>query len=857
MNFARVIVDVPVRSVSRPFDYRIPPEMQDWVAVGSRVGVPFGGRTVQGFVVGLSDESEYKHGRIKPIRDLLDLVPPLPPDLVELGSWIAEKYACHETTALQAMIPSALKGKAERFIHASESAGSAEESEHIGRLLADLPEDMGELSLFGSPSTADVPSALEILEYVRSRGQVKAEQLRLNFPGREKTVQALIRGGLLFESQEIRDRMGRKTVKTVVLNVDAERAAEELESFPARAKKQKEVFAFLTELGVPMPLKEVMSVLGVTSSAVKSLEEKGLVRFEDVEVFRDPYAGRNFKPSQAPKLTDEQQNVYDAVVERLYARREGVFLLHGITGSGKTEVYLQSIERCLEQGRQAIVLVPEISLTPQMVERFKSRFGAKVAVMHSRLSGGERYDEWRKIREGRVQVAIGARSAIFAPFKDIGLIVMDEEHESSYKQEESPKYHARNVAVKRAEQHDAVVILGSATPSLETYHASRSQSDPHFSPVLTEISLRALGSELPGVNIIDMREELKEGNRSMFSRDLHKAIEQRLERGEQTVLLLNRRGYSTFVMCRTCGYVAECPNCDISLTFHQRSNNLRCHYCGHAETVPETCPECASEHIRYFGTGTQRVEEELAKLFPAIRVVRMDVDTTSEKGSHEKLLQQFRDKKADVLLGTQMVAKGLDFPDVTLVGVIAADSALNLPDFRAAEKTFQLLTQVAGRAGRHHLPGEVFIQSYNPDHYSVLHASKHDYHSFVREELGHRRKLGYPPYCRLILVTFSHEQLPVVVRMAENYAAMIKEKAKARGWLARMDKLVPNVLDLLGPIASPIPRIKNRYRFQCMIKWRGEMDAALLAREIADELEDTAKEQDLLISIDVDPQVMM
>ncbi|WP_172250081.1 primosomal protein N' [Saccharibacillus deserti] len=857
MNFARVIVDVPVRAVSRPFDYRIPPEMQEWIAVGSRVGVPFGGRTVQGFVVGLSDESEYKHGRIKAIRELLDLVPPLPEDLVELGSWIADKYACHKSTALQLMIPAALKGKAERFIHAVRKPEGEEEEQEIGRLIEELPEDGGELSLFGGSSAVDVSSAREILEYVRNRGQVKAEQLRQSFPGREKAVQALIKGGLLFESQEIRDRMGRKTVKTVVVNVDAQRAAEELEHFPARAKKQKEIFAFLVELGIPMPQKEVLSVLGVTASAIKSLEDKGLVRLEDVEVFRDPYEGRDFKPSIAPKLTDEQQQVYDAVIQRLNARREGVFLLHGITGSGKTEVYLQSIERCIAQQRQAIVLVPEISLTPQMVERFKSRFGSKVAVMHSRLSGGERYDEWRKIREGRVQVAIGARSAIFAPFKDIGLIVMDEEHESSYKQEESPKYHARNVAVKRAEQHNAVVILGSATPSLETYHAARSQSDPHFSPILTEISLRALGSSLPGVNIIDMREELKEGNRSMFSRDLHKAIEQRLERGEQTVLLLNRRGYSTFVMCRTCGYVAECPNCDISLTYHQRSNNLRCHYCGHAETVPETCPECGSEHIRYFGTGTQRVEEELAKLFPAIRVVRMDVDTTSEKGSHEKLLQKFRDKKADVLLGTQMVAKGLDFPDVTLVGVIAADSALNLPDFRAGEKTFQLLTQVAGRAGRHHLPGEVFIQSYNPEHYSIIHASKHDYHSFVREELGHRRKLGYPPYCRLILVTFSHEQLPVVVRMAENYAAMVKEKAQARGWLARMDKLAPNVLDLLGPIASPIPRIKNRYRFQCMIKWRGEMDAALLAREIADELEDTAKEQELLISIDVDPQVMM
>ncbi|GAF07192.1 helicase PriA [Paenibacillus pini JCM 16418] len=503
------------------------------------------------------------------------------------------------------------------------------------------------------------------------------------------------------------------------------------------------------------------------------------------------------------------------------------------------------------------MLVPEIALTPQMVERFKGRFGDQVAVMHSRLSGGERYDEWRKIREGKANVVVGARSAVFAPFSDLGLIIMDEEHETSYKQEESPKYHARDVAIRRAQQHGAVVILGSATPSLESYHAARSQANPDFSPMLLEMKKRALGNRLPEVHVVDMREELKEGNRSMFSRDLHQALDARLERKEQTVLLLNRRGYSTFVMCRSCGYVAGCPECDISLTYHQKSNNLRCHYCGYAEPAPEVCPECGSEHIRFFGTGTQRVEEELAKLFPGIRVIRMDVDTTTEKGSHEKLLKQFRDQKADVLLGTQMVAKGLDFPNVTLVGVITADSALNLPDFRAAEKTFQLLTQVAGRAGRHQLPGEVVIQSYTPEHYSIVHASGHDYDSFVREELRHRRSLHYPPYCRLILVTLTHEQLPLLVRMAENMVTTLQGKAKQRGWYGSLDRLTSDAFEVLGPVASPIPRIKNRYRFQCMIKWRGNIDAVALTREAAEQLEDSAQGQKLLISIDVDPQMLM
>ncbi len=444
-----------------------------------------------------------------------------------------------------------------------------------------------------------------------------------------------------------------------------------------------------------------------------------------------------------------QADVYETITRTVIARESKVFLLQGVTGSGKTEVYLQSIALCIEQGRQAIVLVPEISLTPQMVERFKSRFGDAVAVLHSRLSGGERYDEWRKIKERRVKVAIGARSAIFAPFEQIGLIIIDEEHESSYKQEETPKYHAREVAVKRARQHNAVVVLGSATPSLESFMAARRASLQLGGGALLPLPQRALGRPLPPVEVVDMREELKDGNRSMFSRRLHSALQQCLERGEQAVLLLNRRGYSTFVMCRSCGYTAGCPHCDISLTYHQRTRMLRCHYCGHAERSPETCPDCGSEHIRFFGTGTQRVEEELVKLFPGIRVIRMDVDTTTEKGSHEKWLTQFGQHKADVLLGTQMVAKGLDFPLVTLVGVIAADSSLNLPDFRAAEKTFQLLTQVAGRAGRHHLPGQVVIQSYMPEHYSIQTAKLHDYDAFLEEELKHRRLLSYPPFCGL------------------------------------------------------------------------------------------------------------
>ncbi|WP_223066470.1 primosomal protein N' [Paenibacillus caui] len=840
---AKVIVDVPSRDTDRPFDYRIPPEMAGWIEVGSRVGVPFGRRTVQGFVVGLKEQSEMAPSRIKPIQELLDHLPPLPPDLVELSAWMSRKYACTAILALQAMIPSALKGKAERYVSAASE--TADDSEHVHS------------SALFALSSALPADSLSILEYVKSAGTVSLTELGNRYPDQGEAVKSLLSQGLLIESQLIKDQVRKKTVKTVAAAVEGEAAQEALSSFTGHARRQKEVLSFLLEVGITISMQELLSTLGVTAGTVKKLAEKGYAVIEDVEVFRDPYRNRRFKATGPLELTEEQQTVFKRISGALKNQVHETFLLHGVTGSGKTEVYLQAIDRCISQGRQAIVLVPEISLTPQMVERFKGRFGEKVAVLHSRLSGGERYDEWRKIREGKAQVAIGARSAVFAPFKRLGLIVMDEEHETSYKQEETPKYHARDVAVKRGMQHGAVVILGSATPSLESYHAARSQSNDEFAPVLLEMRSRPLGSKLPKVHIVDMRSELKDGNRSMFSRPLHQAIVDRLARGEQSVLFLNRRGFSTFVMCRSCGYVANCPDCDISLTFHQKSNNLRCHYCGHAEPAPSICPECGSEHIRYFGTGTQRVEGELAKLFPGIRVIRMDVDTTTEKGSHERLLQAFREHKGDVLLGTQMVAKGLDFPNVTLVGAIAADSALNLPDFRAAEKTFQLLTQVAGRAGRHQLPGEVFIQSYMPEHYSIVHASKHDYFSFVREELTHRRGLGYPPYCRLILVTLSHEHMPVLVRMAENFAGELRGSAVKSGYFGSLDRLSAEAMDILGPIASPIPRLKKRYRFQCMVKYRGDIGVVELVRQTAAAMLDGNKDPLFQISIDVDPQMLM
>ncbi|GMK43118.1 primosomal protein N' [Paenibacillus glycanilyticus] len=831
---AKVIVDVPSRQTDRPFDYKVPPGMESWIEVGSRVGVPFGPRVLQGFVIELAETADVDPMKLKAVSELLDPVPPLLPDLIELAKWMSDKYCCSWTTALQAMIPAALKGKAERYISLNDDPDYTADDYGLTAL---LPEEM--------------------LTWIGRQKQLKLETLQQRYPEHSAAIKEALRDGLLQEQTSIRDRLAIRKVLTVFPPDDEAAAREALESFPARAGKQRELLAFMLERGEAMTLQALLAEAGGSPASVRALADKGLLGLHEVEQERDPYAGRDFQRTVPLPLMPGQQDVYERIAGTVSRGEPQVLLLHGVTGSGKTEVYMQSIQHCLELGKQAIVLVPEISLTPQMVERFKGRFGEAVAVLHSRLSNGERYDEWRKIRSRRVQVAIGARSAIFAPFERIGLIIIDEEHESSYKQEESPKYHARDVAVRRARQHGAAVVLGSATPSLESFAAASRQPAPGKESALLPMPERVGSRPMPPVQVIDMRGELQDGNRSMFSRKLHAALADRLERGEQSVLLLNRRGYSTFVMCRSCGYTAACPHCDISLTYHQKSRALRCHYCGHAELAPKECPSCSSEHIRYFGTGTQRVEEELAKLFPGIRVIRMDVDTTSEKHSHEKLLKQFGDRKADVLLGTQMVAKGLDFPYVTLVGVIAADTSLNLPDFRSAERTFQLLTQVAGRAGRHHLPGEVIIQTYSPEHYAILTAQHHDYAAFVREELKHRSVMGYPPFCRLVLVTMSHEQLPLLSSVSEQFAERLRGLAADEGVLGPLEGGLPRAMDILGPVASPISRMKDRYRFQCVIKYRGNIDVpALLRLAMAPFVEGSPAKQ-AQFSIDVDPQVIL
>ncbi|SDW02278.1 replication restart DNA helicase PriA [Marininema mesophilum] len=778
-RIAAVYVDVSAHGTDRAFDYLIPEALLSEVKVGSRVQVPFGPRKLMGYVAGFPTITNAK--RLKSIHHVLDLTPPLTPELVGLAEWSAQTWLCPVISVLHGMVPAVLKGRYQRIISLpiGEQGGISE--------LADEGEQ-------------------KLLTCLQERKEV-TEEYALALPGVTRSLlRTLVEEGRLQSDIRVGDQITRKTRTWVLPGVGDASLQEAMEELPPQASRQKEVLAFMQARPEGIPLPELLTHLGVSRSAVNRLIEKGLLLREEREEYRDPYAHRSFKQTTPLPLTEEQQRAFDAIKTPMVEKRNHSILLHGVTGSGKTEIYLQAITETLNMGRQAIVLVPEISLTPQMVERFKGRFGDRVAVLHSGLSKGERFDEWRRIRSGGVEVAIGARSAIFAPFVNIGLIIMDEEHESSYKQEETPRYHAREVAKKRCQIHDAVLVMGTATPSVETYYRARTGEYEWIT-----LSERVHGRPFPRMDIVDMREELRSGNRSIFSKSLRSALNECVDRGGQAVLFLNRRGHSTFILCRECGKTVDCPHCDISLTYHRTNGTLRCHYCGHNERVPESCPVCGSSHIRYFGTGTQRVEEELTRLLPGMRTIRMDVDTVSRKGAHERLLQAFGEGKADVLLGTQMIAKGLDFPRVTLVGVIAADSMLHLPDYRAAERTFQLLTQVGGRAGRHEAPGRVVVQTYTPEHYSIRMAAQYEGEPFYRQECLLRKQHGYPPFCEVFQIRMSHPDLASLMQLAHRVVGDLRP-------------LLPEKANLLGPVPAPIPRIKDRYRVQIMIKITGHID---------------------------------
>ena len=627
---------------------------------------------------------------------------------------------------------------------------------------------------------------------------------------------------------------------------------------PKLPKRQQEVWNIIEERR-ELPLQELVELAETTAATVRRLEDKGLVAISAQIAERDPYSGDHILPTQPLPLNEAQARALAAVLRAmdeagekqeapntkasgLQQRQGGVFLLHGVTGSGKTEVYLQAIAHALDQGKGAIVLVPEISLTPQTVERFKARFSSGphqtlVAVLHSHLSSGERHDEWHKIRQGRARIAIGARSAIFAPIDPLGLIIVDEEHEQTYKQEEAPRYHARDVAIMRGQMEQATVLLGSATPCLESYYNCKKGKY-----TLLELPERADDKQMPLVRIVDMRQTIRRGKGiPIFSPQLHDAIALRLERHEQTILFLNRRGYSSSLQCPRCGYVAGCPNCSVSLTYHRHEQRLSCHICGHNEPVPSTCPNdsCRNPEIRYAGLGTQRVEETLGKLFPNARVVRMDSDALKRKEDYRRILGDFRGGRIDILLGTQMIAKGLHFPNVTLVGIIYADLALQLPDFRAGERTFQLLTQVAGRAGRGDIEGEVFVQAFTPFHPAIQFARRHDFVGFYEQELEFRQQLKYPPVSRVALLTLRGRN-EEKVRFSSEHIRRSLDKG-----LAGFKELVVS-----GPAPAPLLRAETYYRYQLMLR---TPRMTVLSRKLAELTQAQVLPEDVKLVVDIDP----
>lgn len=802
---AKVIVDVPTMQTDQPFTYLVPENLNEQLAVGMRVEVPFGNgnRHVQGFVLAIEPMAatvlDETNVQLKELVAVLDLKPVLNTEMLALADYMKEKTFAFKITCLQTMLPSVMRADYQKYIY----------------LTDELSEELQDQLFYG----------LEEISWDQA-------QERGLFP----QLMALRKQQKVDIRYEVTTRNKVKMVRFIQAAKEFEQLEEIRLGLRKGAKKKEQLLYYLQRLGTEKvtAVKE-MKELGFSTALLNEAAKNGWLTFIEKEAYRDPFANQTFEKTTALSLNAEQQVAVETILQSVQEQQSQTYLLEGITGSGKTEVYLQVIAEVLNQGKTAIMLVPEISLTPQMVQRFKSRFGEHVAVMHSGLSQGEKYDEWRKIERGEAEVVVGARSAIFAPIENIGVIIVDEEHEASYKQEETPRYHARDLAIWRSEYHHCPVVLGSATPSLES--RARAQKNVYQRLRLTQRANQA--ATLPTIDVVDMRQEVENGNVSSFSMSLQEKLQERLEKNEQSVLLLNRRGYSSFVMCRDCGYVLPCPNCDISLTLHMDSKTMKCHYCGHEERIPYRCPNCGQDKIRYYGTGTQKVEEELQTLLPDSRILRMDVDTTRRKGAHEKILRTFGEGQADILLGTQMIAKGLDFPNVTLVGVLNADTALNLPDFRSSERTFQLLTQVSGRAGRAEKPGEVIIQSFNPEHYAIQLAKAQDYEDFYTKEMYIRHRGDYPPYYFTVQITASHPEENEAAKQMFQIATKLKQG------------LSPQAI-LLGPTPNAIMRVNNRYFYQVIIKYKQEPMLQPLLKEI---LTDTqrATARGLKLSIDAEP----
>lgn len=775
--YAQVIIDANHAEVDRVFDYRVPAQWEEAVCVGLRVMVPFGQRNTkrEGYVIALTETTEVPAGKIKEIVEILDEGRPiLTPPILELAKWMKKEYFCTLNQCLQAVMPAGIRTKSVWYVELTEQTAELSEKE---QQVADVLTEQG-----GAAPLRELEQVFgNRTEYIlRCLQEKKVVRLR------QKTTRSTYKK--------------EKRYVSLTENIELLTEAKEKAAKDKRLAGQLRVFSAICP-GESISVEELKEKASVTDSPIHTLLQKGVLVEQRRQEKRDVFQLEDYTPTQPFYPTPEQAQALALLREEEQKEGKRPILLHGVTGSGKTEIYMQLIEHVIMEGKQAIVLVPEISLTPQIMERFISRFGKRVSVTHSRLSLGERLDQWRKARDGEISIIIGPRSALFMPFSNLGVIVMDECHESSYISDVTPKYHTREVARKLSELTGALLVMGSATPDIDSYHRAVTGEF-----LLLQLKERTKGSRLPEVFVTDMRKELEDGNRSAFGLPLQQAIRENLEKGQQTMLFLNRRGYSTFVSCRKCGEALTCPSCNVSYTYHASDKALVCHYCGKEVPVPKTCPSCGSHYIRYFGTGTQKIEEETRRLFPEASILRMDADTTTGKNGHARILELFGKGKADILIGTQMIAKGHDFPNVTLVGILAADLSLNLGTYQAAENCFQLITQAAGRAGRGELPGQVFIQTYQPENHAIRMAAAQDYEGFYQEEILLRQAMEYPPFSHIFSVLITGEMEQEVILAAQRLGAFMNHYAERAG------------CTVVGPAPAPLPKFRGEFRWQIFAK---------------------------------------
>lgn len=753
--YAELVLKSKTRMTDQIFTYSVPEDLRDEIQLGQRVLVPFGrgNRTSVGIVVGIKNQYDGDF-ETKDIYEIEETSPLINQELIELGFYMEEKYLSDLSSAFQTVLP---------------------------------PGDILNIE----ETYVNISGQGDFYDFLKKpKGLAEIRKAFPDYKGNKLTD--LVDKGLIKRELKTASNVTIKTVRMVRLKV------QEAE-IPARAFKQQEIFDFLKEVARPISQKDLLSSTDSSLSTLRALEERDLVEIYQEEVLRE--AVEDSQLYLAHELTRDQRKVYNQVIQG----GQGTFLLKGVTGSGKTEVYLQLAQHYLDQGKEVLIMVPEISLTPQTIQRFAGRFDEKVAVLHSRLLPGERFDQWRMVKEGIAPIVIGTRSSVFAPFKNLGIIIIDEEHEASYVSENNPRYDALEIAQERGRYHQAPVLLGSATPRVESYY--RAQRGDYR---LLELTQRT-GGALPKTHVVDMREELKEGNTGMFSKDLHQSIQGALDRKEQVILFLNKRGFSSYVFCRRCGYIQKCDHCDVSLTYHSTKGISVCHICGSTGRKPLICPSCGSNAIKEFGAGTQQLENFTRRAFPLAYVYRMDQDTMGRKGSYDRVYQWMVNREIDILIGTQMLSKGFDFEGVTVVGVVAADISLNIPGYRASERTFQLLTQVAGRAGRGQDPGQVFIQSYEPSHYAIRAAKDHDYELFYENEIRTREVYKYPPFYDMVIIRVSHEQRAACIRRTEE----ILRTLNVENW---------EDLEIIGPHPANIERAWGRYRFNIIFKTKDRLE---------------------------------